>query len=82
MQPLESRKEIVLGVILLIAALLISAATSYRQTETLHTHSNWVTHTHLVLTALESVTSALARVESSQRGFISTGDHMVGWESG
>jgi PAS domain S-box-containing protein len=68
-----NRKELVAGVVLLIACLLANAVVSYSQTEILHTHARWVTHTHEVLTALESVIGGLARCESNQRGYIING---------
>ncbi len=76
MQLFKNRKELLLGVILLIGALLGSAAVSYRQARELHDLAGWVTHTHEVQAVLATATGSLASVEKSQRGFIITGDQV------
>lgn len=63
---------IVFGIALAVVG--VNAAVSYRNTLKLIETEQWVTHTHQVLTELESTLSMLNRAETSQRGYLLTGD--------
>ena len=59
---------------LALTILIIIGSVSYRSMATLLETANSVTHTHEVLTKLESVISLLKDVETGQRGYLITGD--------
>ena len=67
-------KKLLAGFGLGLTILIIIGSVSYRSMATLLETANWVTHTHEVLTKLESVLSVLKDVETGQRGYLITGD--------
>jgi PAS domain S-box-containing protein len=74
MRLIESRKQLVLGVVLIVGAILANIWLGVGQTRQLHRHANWVAHTYAVLSTLDRCTGSLADAEASQRGYIITGD--------
>ncbi|MBV9864201.1 MAG: CHASE3 domain-containing protein [Abitibacteriaceae bacterium] len=58
------------------AALILAVvgAVSYRSLTSLIDEMQWVTHTHQVLERLDATLSAVTKAESSQRGYLLTGD--------
>ena len=54
--------------------LLAIGTVSYRSLSSLMETSHWVTHTHEVLSDLESILSLLKDAETGQRGYVITGD--------
>jgi two-component system sensor histidine kinase/response regulator len=67
-------KKLLAGFGVGLTILIIIGSVSYRSMATLLETANWVTHTHEVLTKLESVLSVLKDVETGQRGYLITGD--------
>ena len=67
-------KKLMAGFGLALTILIIIGSVSYRSMATLLETANSVTHTHEVLTKLESVISLLKDVETGQRGYLITGD--------
>jgi len=59
---------------MVLALLILNAATSYRNTLNLVENERWVTHTHRVLTELEATLSTLKDAETGQRGYLLTGE--------
>jgi methyl-accepting chemotaxis protein len=59
---------------LALAILVAIGTVSYRSTEKLTETAEWVTHTHQVLEALESVFSTMKDAETGQRGYVLTGE--------
>jgi len=57
-----------------LALLILNAATSYRNTLKLLENERWVSHTHEVLTELETTLSTLKDAETGQRGYLLTGE--------
>ena len=57
-----------------MAILLTTGWLSYRQMKSMSKDDHWVTHTHTVIYELDQLTSALLVAETSQRGFIITGN--------
>ncbi|MEE8158132.1 MAG: CHASE3 domain-containing protein, partial [Dehalococcoidia bacterium] len=68
------RKKLMAGFGLALAILIIMGAVSYRSMVTLLETATWLTHTHEVLTKLESVISLMKDVETGQRGYLITGE--------
>ncbi|MEG4086008.1 CHASE3 domain-containing protein [Microcoleus sp. POL10_C6] len=56
-----------------MALLILNAATFYRNTLKLVENERWVSHTHKVLTELETTLSTLKNAETGQRGYLVTG---------
>ncbi|MEV6305529.1 CHASE3 domain-containing protein [Actinoplanes sp. NPDC051861] len=56
-----------------LVVLCVVGALAHRNTDTLETNSDQVTHTYQVLGALEQITGALKDAETGQRGFLITG---------
>jgi two-component system, cell cycle sensor histidine kinase and response regulator CckA len=67
-------RKILIGVGIVLAALVVNAIVSYRATSALINHQRLVSHTHQVLTELESTMSTMKDAETGERGFIITGD--------
>jgi signal transduction histidine kinase/DNA-binding response OmpR family regulator len=67
-------KKVMAGFGLALTILIIIGLVSYWSMATLLKTANSVTHTHEVLTKLESVISLLKDVETGQRGYLITGD--------
>ena len=67
-------KGSIFGYVVAALLLLTSGLISYRSLARLLDNEAWVDHTHLVLIRLENVFSALKDAESSQRGYLLTGD--------
>ncbi|MGG6269275.1 response regulator [Leptolyngbya sp. AN03gr2] len=59
-----------------LAIFTIIGITSYRGTRQLIDTSGWVNHTHQVLGQLEEIFSLLKEAESSQRGYLLTGEQV------
>lgn len=57
-----------------LALLIVNAAISYRNTQKIVENEGWVSHTHEVLTELESTLSTLKDAETGQRGYLLTGE--------
>lgn len=57
-----------------LATLIANAIVSYRNTLKLIQNEQWVTHTHRVLSELESTLSTLKDAETGQRGYLLTRD--------
>src|SRR5690348_11577292 len=65
---------LLIGFGLLTAAIIVNGAVTYRSINSLHEDSRTITHTHDVLTALESVISLAKDAETGQRGYVITED--------
>ncbi|HEY5296372.1 MAG TPA: CHASE3 domain-containing protein [Verrucomicrobiae bacterium] len=66
--------KIIFGFAISLAALLGIGWLSYRTTTNLVATENWVSHTRDVIATLESGLAILADAETSQRGYLLTGD--------
>ena len=66
--------QITAGIGMVLALLILNAATSYRNTLKLVENQRWVSHTHQVLTELEATLSTLKDAETGQRGYLLTGE--------
>lgn len=66
--------QITAGIGMVVALLILNAATSYRNTLKLVENERWVSHTHRVLTELEATLSTLKDAETGQRGYLLTGE--------
>jgi PAS domain S-box-containing protein len=66
--------KIVLGFVASVLALMGVGWLSYRTTTNLVASEQWVSHTHEVVTTLESGLAMLTDVETKQRGYLLTGD--------
>ncbi|MEP7220212.1 MAG: CHASE3 domain-containing protein, partial [Bacteroidota bacterium] len=69
-----TERTILLGVSVVLIVLIINAVLSYRDLTTLIESNGWVSHTHQVLSELESVISLMKDAETGYRGFIITGE--------
>jgi PAS domain S-box-containing protein len=67
-------KEVVLGLGLVAALLVLGGVLSYRNTNQLVEDSRWVAHTHEVMDLTDSVLLTLVDAETGERGFILTGN--------
>ena len=65
------------GFALGIASMLIAAGGSFDLTSKLQRDMAWVAHTQEVLREIEEISSGMAELESSQRGFVITGDEAL-----
>jgi methyl-accepting chemotaxis protein len=65
--------KILLGFGLALLILAIIGAVSYRNTVTLIDNTEWRSHTHIVLTSLESLVGEVTNAETGQRGYLVTG---------
>ena len=63
---------LLIGFGLLATAIAVNGAVNYRSISALHDDSRTITHTHDVLTALESVISLAKDAETGQRGYVIT----------
>ena len=63
---------LLIGFGLLATAVIINGAVTYRSINALHEDTGTITHTHDVLTALESVISLAKDAETGQRGYVIT----------
>jgi len=70
--PLNKRLFAGFGLIVLL--LIGSAVVSYLNTQQLHEDSQWVTHTHEVISSLQELLTAAVNAETGQRGYIITGE--------
>jgi methyl-accepting chemotaxis protein len=66
--------KIAAGFAVTLAIFLIVSVVSWRNVRTSTDDARWVSHTHEVLTTLSRLLASLQDVESSERGFIITGD--------
>lgn len=66
--------HITAGIGMALALLIVNAAISYRNTQKIVENKGWVSHTHQVLTELESTLSTLKDAETGQRGYLLTGE--------
>ncbi|MEG4156579.1 CHASE3 domain-containing protein [Microcoleus sp. POL8_C6] len=53
-----------------VALLILNAATLYRNTLKLVENERWVSHTHKVLTELETTLSTLKDAKTGQQGYL------------
>ena len=67
-------RGLVICIGLLVALLIASAIVSFWNVHRLQTDANWVDHTHRVLAALDETMETVRNAESSQRGYIITGN--------
>src|SRR5690349_25063594 len=67
-------KKILTGFIACSVVLLAVAIISFRNSEELSNTNKWVVHTNEVLYKLEQVYALAVEVETTERGFIITGD--------
>ena len=74
MQNTRTNVSITFGLILVIGFFAVSGFISYWNTRVLTANSSMVTHTHEVITSIDSVTTLMKDAETAQRGFIITGD--------
>jgi len=76
--------KILLGFTISMMSLSIVGLTGYRTTQNLIHTADWVRHTHEVMTLIESVVSELKDAETSQRGYLLTGNpsYLEPYESG
>jgi signal transduction histidine kinase/ActR/RegA family two-component response regulator len=68
------QRRLFIGIGLLSVLIVFNAAVSYRQTRELHEAADWVDHTHEIMAALEQLVSTIKGAETSQRGFLITGN--------
>lgn len=68
------KRNILLGLGLSLAALIISSAASYISIKKLLESENWVEHTTKVIQGLDNVISRIKDAETGQRGYLLTGD--------
>ncbi|MDB5036380.1 MAG: Signal transduction histidine kinase [Chlorobi bacterium] len=68
-----TERTILLGVSMVLIVLIINAVLSYRDLTTLIQSNAWVSHTHQVLSELESMLSLMKDAETGYRGFIISG---------
>jgi len=68
------QKGLIIGSGAIIVLLLFSAGLGYRNIGQLRENDAWVIHTHEVLEALEGVLSTMRDSETSDRGYLITGD--------
>ena len=66
--------QITAGIGLALALLIANTVVSYRNTQKIVENERWVSHTHQVLTELESTLSTLKDAETGQRGYLLTGE--------
>ncbi|MDE3067494.1 MAG: PAS domain S-box protein [Verrucomicrobiota bacterium] len=66
--------KITLGFAASVLALVVMGGLSYRTTRTPVATEGWVSHSHDVITTLESGQALLTDVETDQRGYLLTGD--------
>ncbi len=71
---LSLRQRVGIGFGTLAAAVLAIGVGSYRTTASFMENASWVSHTHQVLETLERVRSLMDEAESSQRGYLLTGE--------
>jgi signal transduction histidine kinase len=65
-------KRLVLGVWLIVALLMLSAALTYYNTERLDDNAGWVAHSHEILALTSDVLLALLDVEAAEQGYLIT----------
>lgn len=68
------KRNILLGLGLSLAALVISSTASYISIKKLLDSQNWVDHTTKVLQGLDNLVSRIKDAETGQRGYLLTGD--------
>jgi PAS domain S-box-containing protein len=68
------QKGLVIGSGAIIVLLVFSAGLGYRNIGQLRENGTWVTHTHEVLEALESILSTMKDCKTGGRGYLITGD--------
>lgn len=66
--------HITAGIAMALALLIVNAAISYRNTQKIVENEGRISHTHQVLTELESTLSTLKDAETGQRGYLLTGE--------
>jgi len=69
----STEKKLAVGIAVVLAVLVINALISYRATRRLIDNNQWVTHSHEVLTELETTLSLVKDAETGQRGYVITG---------
>jgi methyl-accepting chemotaxis protein len=76
--------RIILGFATALAVLMLVGYTVYRNTTDLIEDSRWVTHTHLVIEKIGSITSVVREQEAGVRGFALTGqeEHLEPYRAG
>ncbi len=75
MQPkFKTEIKFAVGFAMSLVALLVLMVISYQSTKDLVATENWVVHTQEVITELQTLQATLLEVESSQRGYILTGN--------
>ena len=70
-------KGITSGFIVSIAIMVTAAGISWNYTYRLKDAAAWVTHTHQVLREIEDVRAGMTDLESSQRGYLISGDERL-----
>jgi CHASE3 domain sensor protein len=68
------KRNILLGLGISLAALIISSAASYISIGKLVDSESWVAHTSKVIQGLDNINSRIKDAETGQRGFLLTGD--------
>jgi signal transduction histidine kinase len=68
------RSRLVAGVATALAMMIFIGVLTFRTITRSREDIGWVTHTHLVLEALEALSGSLTDAETGQRGFIITGE--------
>lgn len=66
--------KFVAGFAMSLVALLVLTVFSYQTTKNYIATENWVTHTHEVITGLDSIQTSLLETETAQRGYFLTAD--------
>ena len=75
--PLSIRFKVLIGFGLAILAVVIIAFLSIRSTRSFINTAEWLSHTHRVLEAHESMLRHLMEAESAARGYLITGDELM-----
>lgn len=65
-------KRLIVGVGLIVALLIISAALTYRNTQRLNEGAGWVAHSHEVLHQTSNVLLAMLDAEAAEQGYLIT----------
>ncbi len=68
------KRNLVIGYLISLLLLIVSSVASYKSIHDLINSQFWVNHTNTVINKLENTISVLKDAETSQRGFLLTGD--------
>ena len=67
-------RSVLVGIVLMVALLVLSATLAYRNTNRLNDDAGWVAHTHVVLDQTTELLRTLVDAETGFQGFVVTGN--------